>query len=145
MYFFFFYVSCNRQNVYNLFSKQAGFKLEGKDLEDMVRLNLSSTQLAIPEILGLDAKGQTVHSKVHASLKKQGRTWALHVLEGPYSWCLSSAYICLTVIWGHPVFASVVQKVYGAIHDGEFVLVYMFKSSCACMLVHHYGVGVPNL
>mmetsp|Transcript_84638 Transcript_84638/g.137201 ORF Transcript_84638/g.137201 Transcript_84638/m.137201 type:complete len:1524 (+) Transcript_84638:3-4574(+) len=100
------------------FAAAAGLKLEEKDLDDMWRLNLASTQLAIPEILGVDAKGQTAPSKVHASLKKQGRTWALHVLEGPYSWCLSSAYICLTVIWGHPLFSSVVQLVYGALHDG---------------------------
>jgi len=105
----------------SFFQKQAGLKLEEKDLDDMWRLNLASTQLAIPEILGVDAKGQTAPSKVHASLKKQGRTWALHVLEGPYAWCLSAAYICLTVIWGNPLFSSVVQLVYGALHDGESV------------------------
>jgi len=120
--------------------------LEDKALDDMSRLNLASTRLAIPEILGVDANGQTVPSKVHASLKKQGRAWALHVLEGPYSWSLSAAYICVTVIWGHPLFSSVVQKVYGALHDGGCTSVCARMSSWACILfVYHYRVGITFL
>ena len=97
----------------------SGFKMDEKDLEDMRRLNSVSARNGIPEIVGYTVDGTAQPSAVNDDLKKQGRKWALHVLEGPYAWCLSAAYICLTVIWGHPVFFSVAQLINHAIQAGD--------------------------
>ena len=91
------------------FAVVAGLKLEEKDLDDMSLLNASSTLHSIPEIVGFTDQGAVKHSLVNESLKKQGARWALHVLEAPYAWCLSAAYICGTVISGHALFLSVAQ------------------------------------
>ena len=98
--------------------RAAGLKLEMEDVQDLSRLNACCALSDIPEIIGYTAEGVRNDNAMHDSLKRQGRTWALHILEGPYSWCLSAAYICLTVIWGHPLFLSIAQLVHQAI-DGN--------------------------
>ena len=92
------------------FAAAAGLRLEEKDLDDMAHLNLSSALHSIPEIVGFTDQGAVKHSLVNESLKKQGVRWALHVLEAPYAWCLSAAYIIATVISGHALFLSVAQQ-----------------------------------
>lgn len=99
--------------------RAAGLKLEIEDIHDMSRLNNCSALCDIPEIVGFNAEGVPKDTTMHDSLKRQGRRWALHVLEGPHSWCLSAAYICVTVIWGHPIFLSVAQLVHQAMREGE--------------------------
>ena len=54
-------------------------------------------------LTGFDAAGGPVDSPHHGSLVQAGRRWALHILEGPWSWALAAAYIAGTVISGYPV------------------------------------------
>lgn len=109
------------------FGAAAGLKIGAADLDDLNRLNYASCYAAIPQIVGADSHGSMQKSDVNESLKKQGRSWALHVLEGPHSWCLSAAYIALTVIWGHPLFVSVAQLVYSTWTQKESTLPYQVK------------------
>jgi hypothetical protein len=107
---------CERDSM---FPKASGLKLDMNDVDDMLRLNLASTMNGIPGIVGFTAEGDALESSVKEGLRKQGRKWALHVLEGPYSWCLSAAYICVTVLWGHSLFLSVAELVHDAIQKGQ--------------------------
>lgn len=50
--------------------------------------------LAAAELVGGASLGGTPTSK---ALRAQGRRWAQHVLEGPYTWLLGLLYISLTV------------------------------------------------
>ena len=43
--------------------------------------------------------GRIKDTPTSAALRKQGRHWAQHVLEGPISWIVSALYIAITVIW----------------------------------------------
>ena len=97
----------------------AGLKLDMEDVKDLSRLNACCALSDIPDIVGFTAEGLPNDTAMHDSLKRQGRRWALHILEGPYSWCLSAAYICVTVIWGHPVFLSIAHSVHRAIEGEE--------------------------
>jgi hypothetical protein len=103
----------------------AGLKLELEDVKDLSRLNACCALSDIPDIVGFTAEGVPNDTVMHDSLKHQGRRWALHILEGPYSWCLSAAYICVTVIWGHPLFLSIAQLVHQPFELPERVKYFM--------------------
>ena len=100
------------------FASAAGLTLESEDLGDLHRLNVACTQHALPEIVGFNADGSARPSAVNDSLKRQGRQWALHILEGPHSWCLSAAYIFVSVIWGKPIWLSLASLINNAVEDG---------------------------
>jgi hypothetical protein len=80
------------------FVEASGFKIDEKDFDDMRRLNSVSTRKGIHEIVGYTVESTAQLSVVNDDLIQQGRKWALLVLEAPYSWCLSAAYICLAVV-----------------------------------------------
>ena len=101
------------------FASAAGLTLESEDLGDLHRLNVACTQHALPEIVGFNADGSARPSAVNDSLKRQGRQWALHILEGPHSWCLSAAYIFVSVIWGKPIWLSLAGLINSAVEDGR--------------------------
>jgi len=61
--------------------------------------------------VGFDVNAAPIKTQLHDGLREVGRKWALHVLEGPYSWCLSAAYILATVISGCPLFLSLAEVV----------------------------------
>ncbi|EFN56099.1 expressed protein [Chlorella variabilis] len=65
-------------------------------------------------LTGFDAAGGPVDSPHHGSLVQAGRRWALHILEGPWSWALAAAYIAGTVISGYPVVHAIVDAITAA-------------------------------
>ncbi|EKX36351.1 hypothetical protein GUITHDRAFT_155261 [Guillardia theta CCMP2712] len=96
------------------FIKAAGNRFRKEDVKDLYRLNRDCCVKAIPNILGCDLNGGKMPSATHEKLVRKGRFWALHVLEGPYSWCLSAMYIFGTVVSGYPIFTGIMR---GVTHD----------------------------
>jgi len=98
------------------FIKATGNRFRKEDVKDLYRLNRDCCVKAIPNILGRDLDGKKAETNTHKTLTQKGRFWALHVLEGPYSWCLSAAYIFGTVVSGYPIFTGIMR---GITHDEE--------------------------
>ena len=69
-------------------------------------LETFSTQ-SVESILGVDAKGNPAESKVHEDLRKMGKQWSWHILEGVIAWIITAAYIFATVISGYPLFYGI--------------------------------------
>jgi hypothetical protein len=71
-------------------------------------LETFSTQ-TVGGILGVDDKGNPIESDVHDNLKKMGRIWSWHILEGVIAWIMAAAYIAGTVISGYPLFFGIAR------------------------------------
>jgi hypothetical protein len=90
------------------FRSAMGFKFSTADVLDIVRLNDSLVSSGAPSLVGFDGARQklpAVESQA-GPLRAQGRRWALHILETPFAWCLSTAYIFGTIISGKPLFSA---------------------------------------
>jgi len=76
-----------------------------QDIDDMERLSSATVYGASQSIVGVDANGERIYSRLHKNITMQGYRWGLHILESPISWLLSAAYIAVTVNqgWG-PLF-----------------------------------------
>lgn len=59
------------------------------------------------EIVG-DHKNANRDTPTGQQLRKQGRLWGQHILEGPYSWILSAVYILVTVLTGFTPLSALV-------------------------------------
>jgi hypothetical protein len=59
---------------------------------------------ALREIVGDD---QLTDTPTGARLRREGRRWAQHVLEGPLSWILSALYILITVVSGYTPLSAI--------------------------------------
>jgi hypothetical protein len=90
------------------FRASSGMKLSSADIQDLGRLNGCIVDAAI-EAVAVDRDGLALPSKHHDALVHEGRRWALHILEAPLAWILSSAYIFASVVSGYPVFFSIVN------------------------------------
>ena len=88
------------------FRAATGFKFSAADVLDIARLNDSLVARGAPSLVGVDGAGARLPESQEAPLRAQGRRWALHVLETPYAWCLSAAYIFGTIISGKPLFSA---------------------------------------
>ena len=55
------------------------------------------TTQTITQTVGVDTHGNKVKSPQKQALRAMGQKWALHILEAPFAWLLSSAYIYATV------------------------------------------------
>ena len=92
------------------FRAHTGFTLPAADVADIVRLNQSLVQKAVPSLVGYDATGKEVSSPQADALRRQGSAWALHILETPFAWCLSTAYIFGTIVSGYPLFSALRRR-----------------------------------
>lgn len=92
------------------FAAVSGIKIQSGDIGDMFHLNSACVE-GLAQIVGFDVNAAPIKTQLHDGLREAGRKWALHVLEGPYSWCLSAAYILATVISGCPLFLSLAEVV----------------------------------
>ncbi|KAL0052460.1 hypothetical protein WJX82_002586 [Trebouxia sp. C0006] len=94
---------------------------------------------ALPDLVGWNQNMEPVKSDIHTELVKQGRWWALHVLEAPWAWLLAAVYIAATVISTHPPFISIANAtgVHGLRWLGHVLdsLVYMFSPVLCCFLI----------
>jgi hypothetical protein len=90
------------------FRAASGMKLSSADIQDLGRLNGCIVDAAI-EAVAVDRDGMALPSKHHDALVHEGRRWALHILEAPLAWILSSAYIFASVVGGYPIFFSIVN------------------------------------
>ena len=88
------------------------FREEVQELSDLNRSHLKSVR----EIVGQPPVPGVVKSSkdtaIGSSLRAQGRRWAQHVLEAPWSWIASFCYIVVTVTAG----ATPLSAIVGAIH-----------------------------
>ncbi|KAL0022982.1 hypothetical protein WJX79_001567 [Trebouxia sp. C0005] len=93
---------------------------------------------ALPDLVGWNQDMEPVKSDIHTELVKQGRWWALHVLEA-WAWLLAAVYIAATVISTHPPFISIANAtgVHGLRWLGHVLdsLVYMFSPVLCCFLM----------
>ena len=87
------------------FITSAGSTFVKEEVQELAALN-EGTLVALKDLIGepdeaKEGKAPKIKdTKTSAMLRKQGRKWAQHILEGPYSWILSALYIALTVIAG---------------------------------------------
>ena len=79
------------------------------DVRELAMINRKQAAAAA-QIIGESALGDTPSS---ALLRRHGRRWAQHVLEGPRSWILSLAYIAITVVLGATPLSAVTTAVVG--------------------------------
>lgn len=91
------------------FAAIVGLKFQSEDIADLHQLNRACVEEAVPKLVGFDVEANPIKSDLHDDLRATGRRWALHVLEGPYSWCLSAFYILATVISGYSLFLSMAE------------------------------------
>lgn len=92
--------ACNKTNP-----KYASLSVqEMHELQSIV--DVFSTK-SVGSILGVDQLGNPVQSEIHEQLKRQGRQWSWHILEGVIAWIVAAAYIFGTVIAGYPLFYGI--------------------------------------
>jgi len=88
------------------------FREEVQELSELNRSHLAS----IREIVGrppmLGNRKQSPDTAIGASLRGQGRQWAQHVLEAPWSWIISFCYIVATVTYGATPLSAAVRAIY---------------------------------
>ena len=109
------------------FRAATGFKFSAADIADIARLNDSLVSSGAPSLVGVDAGGRPLPESQEATLRAQGGRWALHILETPYAWCLSTAYIFGTIISGKPLFSALRHYYWddGVPSDGQTALTYI--------------------
>ncbi|GJP47206.1 hypothetical protein CLOM_g6423, partial [Closterium sp. NIES-68] len=86
-----------------------GLRLSGGDVGDLERMRDAVAMKSAPDIVGWTARGHRVHTHVNSALRSQGLMWALHVLETPIAWAISSVYIFIAVVLGVPIFSSIIK------------------------------------
>ncbi|KAL0031273.1 hypothetical protein WJX77_012514 [Trebouxia sp. C0004] len=113
--------------------------LSRKEVESLRMVQNGCLSNALPDLIGWNQNMAPVKSDVHTELVKQGRWWALHVLEAPWAWLLAAVYIAATVISTHPPFISIANA--SGVHDLRWLghvldsLVYMFSPVLCCFLL----------
>ena len=109
----------SKANQVEPFKRMAGVMLSVKDIADIHRLNHCFVTQTTPETVGVSLTGDSDPTPTSKALRNQGLSWSLHVLEGPYSWCLSAVYITGTVVAGCPPFVSIKSAIWGVGSDEE--------------------------
>ena len=84
-----------------------GLRLSSGDVRDLCRMRDAVAERSAVDLVGCTPRGAAVRSAVHGELQLQGRQWAMHVLETPIAWGLSSLYIFVAVVFGVPVFMDI--------------------------------------
>jgi len=107
------FMARNAASQNSQFAAISGIKFQSEDIADLYHLNSACVD-GLAQIVGFDVNANPLVTRLNNSLRDVGRQWALHVLEGPYSWCLSAAYILATVISGFPLFLSLARVAHGA-------------------------------
>ena len=73
-----------------------------QEVQELEGLNLDGIEvleaITKPTVAGQGRRPR--HAQVPRRLRKQGRYWARHILEGPIVWILSMLYIVVTVTVG---------------------------------------------
>lgn len=82
---------------------------------ELARLSGAGHLAAIAEIVGDD---QQTDSKTGARLRREGRRWAAHVLEGPWAWILSTIYIFATLLAGATPLSAVLAAAFAPAASG---------------------------
>ena len=88
-------------------SRPLGLRLSSGDVRDLSRMRDAVAERSAVDLVGCTSRGAAVRSAVHGELQLQGRQWAMHVLETPIAWGLSSLYIFVAVVFGVPVFLDI--------------------------------------
>jgi hypothetical protein len=103
------------------FRTAMGFKFSAANVLDIVRLNDSLVSSGAPSLVGFDAARRRLSAtdSQEGPLRDQGRRWALHILEAPYAWCLSTAYIFGTIVSGKPLFSALRNYYWDTSADAE--------------------------
>jgi len=101
------------------FKAHAGLLLSQSDIGDIERLNRSFIVNTASDTVGACRDGRKRPTAISKDLERQGRQWALHILEGPHSWILSALYIFGTVITAHPLFLSIKVAIWGEKKEAE--------------------------
>mmetsp|Transcript_74697 Transcript_74697/g.200059 ORF Transcript_74697/g.200059 Transcript_74697/m.200059 type:complete len:1216 (+) Transcript_74697:161-3808(+) len=94
----------------DLFRLRTGFKLTASDVSDFARLNESIITEGAPSLVGYNSAGEPLAESQAPKLRAQGRRWALHILETPWAWILSTMYIFGTIIGGSPLFSAIRRR-----------------------------------
>ena len=91
-------------------SKMGGSTYEIQEVQELNSFHEHHIK-AVRAIIGVDQNGGRAATEANSSLRRQGRRWAQHVLEGPMSWILSALYIAVTVIAGDTPLSLIVSAV----------------------------------
>ena len=96
-----------------------------EEVQELACLN-EANLTAIKEIIGeqveqADGTVKLVDTSTSHTLRKQGRRWAQHVVEGPISWMMSAAYIFGTVIAGATPLSTLLDAVKRASGDDTLI------------------------
>ena len=80
-------------------NKAGGSSYELQEVQELNGFHDHHIQ-AVCAILGRDTEGRAAPTDASVTMRRQGRRWAQHILEGPITWIISALYIAITVITG---------------------------------------------
>lgn len=115
-------------------------------LEDTHSKNIE----ALEEIIGVNASGDRQPTETSKKLRKLGKYWSQHVLEGVHSWILVFCYILGTVISGYPLVSGIAVTIEPGISRTSSILlmqilayafatldalIYVFSPQWCCLLL----------
>lgn len=86
-----------------------GMRLSRDELAHLNNLEVHHFLQESREILGVDPQGQRRATPISRQLEREGRGWALHVLETPVAWAIHSLYILISVGYGLPLVQTLLK------------------------------------
>ena len=102
-------------------AKALGLRFSAQDVADLYVVRDAFVTGAVPSLTGVDAAGREVASGVHAELVAQGRRWAWNILEAPFAWAFCATYITLAVIFGWPLFRTMLNFAIRSTDAGQHI------------------------
>ena len=102
-------------------AKPLGLRFSAQDVADLYVVRDAFVAGAVPSLTGVDASGRDIATKVHADLVAQGRRWAWNILEAPFAWAFCATYITLAVIFGVPLFRTMLNFAIRSTDAGQHI------------------------
>ena len=91
--------------------ERLGLRLSAQDVADLSTMRDRFVRESVPQLTGVTATGEVALDPggAHAALLAQGRAWGWNILEAPLVWAAHATYITLAVVFGWPLFRSMLQ------------------------------------
>jgi hypothetical protein len=102
-------------------AKPLGLRFSAQDVADLYVVRDAFVGGAVPSLTGVDAYSRDVATAVHADLVAQGRRWAWNILEAPFAWAFCATYITLAVVFGVPLFRTMLNFAIRSTDPGQHI------------------------
>ena len=104
------------------------------------------------QIIGTNAKGESIKSAIESTLTQNGRHWANHITETPLAWAIHALYILISVGWvisfGHtlPIVQTLSRLIFNLLNlPTDLIQFLMPLIICADIAVYIFGAWLWTL